>query len=113
MSPSLQLAVSIPADLPGQTPAQFPGLPEFFLCAGTITRGCFVLFLPKEMNSILRSLLGAVRETVCKMSGSVLLFSGKARELLLTILQTNLSKMKASNYLYKVMEKKISSNSHF
>lgn len=30
MSPSLQLAVSIPADLPGQTPAQFPGLPEFF-----------------------------------------------------------------------------------
>lgn len=30
MSPSLQLAVSIPADLPGQTPAQFPGLLEFF-----------------------------------------------------------------------------------
>lgn len=58
------------------------------------------------MNSILRSLLGAVRETVCKMSGSVLLFSGKERELLLTILQTHPSKMKASNYLYKVMEKK-------
>lgn len=47
MSPSLQLAVSIPADLPGQTPAQFPGLPEFFFMCRHNYQRLFCLIFTK------------------------------------------------------------------